>query len=197
MKKFVINLDRRLDKQEYVLGELTRVGMTATRYSAIDTKPGWVGCALSHIACMEQGKNDYCVTVFEDDIKFLVDCPQELMDEAVSQLPKEWDMISWGTSPQEPLQRYSENLFRLNKKSWCMHAYTINNNNGLIDLIVKHKDDIGKIDVFMSKRVYPVYNCFLVYPLLCTQVQFQSDTCKRSDVSTIEVQYNKNCYDRQ
>jgi len=191
MKKFVINLDRRLDKQEYVLGELNRVGITATRFPAIDTKPGWVGCAMSHICCMEQGKSDYCVTVFEDDIKFLVDCPQDLMDEAGDQLPKDWDMVSWGTSPQGPLKRYSDNLFKLDKKSWCMHAYTINNNNGLIDFIAEHKDNIGKIDVFMSERVYPSYNCFLVYPLLCTQVQFQSDTCTRSDVSTIPKNYNK------
>jgi len=171
--------------------ELERVGITVIRYPAIDTKPGWMGCALSHIACMTEGKNDYCVTVYEDDVKFLVDCPQELMNEAISQLPRDWDMISWGASPQEPLIRYSENLFRLDNKAWCMHAYTINNNNGLIDFIIDNKDNIGKIDVFMSERVYPNYNCFLVYPLLCSQIQFQSDTCKRSDVSTIIKNYNK------
>ena len=191
MKTYVINLDRRSDKWAYMRCELERVGIRVIRLSAIATHPGWEGCATSHIICMTMGMYEDYVTIYEDDISFLQNNPQELIQKAMSQLPDNWDIIFWGISPQEPLTRYSENLYILDKKAWCMHSYTINNNNGLIDYILDNRNKIGKIDVFMSEKVYPKYNCFLVYPLLCSQIQFQSDTCKRSDVSTIIKNYNK------
>jgi hypothetical protein len=195
MGNYVINLDRRPDKWAYMRCELERVGIRVTRFPAFDTKPGWKGCGQSHIAIMEQCKNDKYVTIFEDDVVFLKDNPKDIIEKVMLQLPYNWDYISWGISPQEKLSRYSENLFVLDKKAWCMHAYTINNNNGLIDFILDNRNDIGKIDVFMSDRVYPIYNCFLAYPILCGQVQSKSDTCTRSDVNTIITNYNKFCFD--
>lgn len=189
MINYCINLDRRPDKWEYVQAEFARMGITdVIRFSAFDIKPGWKGCAKSHLAVMELCKDERMFCVFEDDVKFLVNG-----DDPIITLPDDWDMLSLGASPQEPLDRYSDSLLYLNKGAWCLHAYVITNKNGLIDFILSNRDKMGKIDKWFSENVYvnPLFKCFLVYPLVCTQVQFKSDTCTRSDVSTIEKNYNK------
>jgi hypothetical protein len=106
------------------------------------------------------------------------------------QLPSNADMLFYGISPQEPLEQYSEYLFRV-RNSLCMHAYVIWNTNGLMDFVLRHRYEINKIDKWFSERVYPFYNCFVVYPLWVVQRQYPSDTCKRSDVSTIEKNFRK------
>lgn len=192
MVKYCINLDRRTDKYEYAKAEFDRVGLDVKFFSAYDKKPGWKGCRDSHLAVLEMCKNVDAFMVFEDDPKFL--WGTDMITLASMELPhEEWDMLSLGCSPQEPLERYSEHLFRLNKTAWCLHAYIITNKNGLIDFVLENRAQIGKIDKWFSENVYTNirFNCFVAYPLICTQVQFQSDTCKRSDVSTIEKQYAK------
>jgi len=196
MKMFCINLNRRLDKQEYVQSEFNRIGLSGVqRLSAINTKPGWIGCAQSHARAMESGIDENIVIVFEDDVKFLIDDTETLFS-IIDDLPYDWDMLSFGCSPQSPLKRYSDSLVLLNRPSLCMHSYAIRNNNGLMDYVLDNRDNLGKIDKWFSDNVYinEKYNTFLTFPLYCTQVQFQSDTCKRSDVSTIEKNYNKYIY---
>jgi hypothetical protein len=166
------------------------MGIRVHRFTAFNTKPGWKGCRDSHIAIMELCRGENMFTVYEDDIQFI----GSLQDVALSfvELP-DWDMMSLGCSPQGPLTQYSEHLFRLDKTAWCLHAYMMNNNNGLVDFVLENRDKIGKIDKWFSENVYtnPRFNCFLAYPLIVGQIQFQSDTCMRSDVSTIPIQYNK------
>lgn len=191
MNTYVINLDRRADKWVYMRTELDRVGLRVIRMSAIDTKPGWVGCRLSHL--MALSKCDIEPTmILEDDVKFL--CNLSLIDMAKKQLPSDWDVLYLGASPKQPQERYSTNLFRL-KNAHCLHAYVINNNNGCVDYILDNYDNIKKIDDFFATAVQDEFNCFITYPMLATQIQFQSDTCKRSDVSTILKNYTKFVHD--
>jgi len=191
MKTWIINLDRRYDKWIYMRKELERVDILATnRFSGIDTKPGWRGCRDSHMQILEANKNEPQLMVLEDDCKFLEDT--RYIDIAMRQLPPDWDILYLGCSPRQPQEAYSRNLFRI-KNAVCLHAYIITNHNGCIDYVLEHRQEIKKIDDFFATVVQEKFNCFCVYPLLVTQLQFSSDTCSRSDVSTIEKNFTTYC----
>jgi hypothetical protein len=191
MVSYCINLDRRADKWAYARTEFERMGIRVKRFSAFDTRPGWVGCRDSHIAIMELCRGENMLTIYEDDVQFLA--TQQDIALAFMELPADWDMLSLGCSPQEPFERYSEHLFKMGK-AWTTHAIIWRNRKGgAVEYILANKDRIKKIDVFFAEEIYPQFNCFVAYPLAVTQTQFQSDTCKRSDVSTIITQYNKFC----
>ena len=190
MKTFVINLNRRPERWVVTKEHLYLQGFIATRFPAIDN--GWQGCRDSHLAILEKCKKEVFFFVFEDDVLFIND--RSYLNECVSQLPNDWDCLFLGASPQDPQERYSDNLFRL-KNAKTTHAILWHTREGgAVDYILSHKEDIGKIDDYFCREIFPKFNCFLTYPLLCTQRETgTSDTCKRSDVSTIEKNYNKYC----
>ena len=69
---FYINLDERTDRLEHVRQELANMGIVAHRIRAIKTQNGALGCALSHMRCLEEAIacNTPCVFICEDDITF-------------------------------------------------------------------------------------------------------------------------------
>jgi len=191
MKNYVINLNRRVERWQYVKEHLADLGIKVIRFPAIDTKPGWVGCRESHLQILELCKDEEVFTIYEDDVKF-VGGPDSI-EPIMSQLPPDWDCLYLGASPKEPQERYSENLFRL-KNAHVTHAIVWHNRkDGAVEYILSHKHHIRKWDDYLATVIQPMFNCFVVYPLVATQIQFQSDTCGRSDVSTIESNYNKYC----
>lgn len=191
MKIFCINLDRRSDKWVYIRMELERVNLQVIRFTAFDTKPGWIGCRESHLKILEDNKNEFRVMILEDDVKFIADT--KIIMDATLQLPDDWDCLYLGASPKEPQERYSESLFRL-KNAHVTHAIIWRNRpNGAIEYILSHKSDIRKYDDYLATVIQPMFNCFVTHPMVTIQVQFKSDTCGRSDVSTIEKNYNLYC----
>jgi len=188
MKINVINLNRRSDKWAYMRTELERMSIRAIRFTAIDTKPGWIGCRESHLRLLEMNRNEDTFAIYEDDVKFLND-KWDFYDE----LPEDWDCLYLGASPKESQERYSEHLFRL-KNAHVTHAIIWHNRpGGAIEYILSHKADIRKWDDYLATVIQPMFNCFVTFPMVATQIQFQSDTCGRSDVSTILTNYNKHC----
>ena len=70
----MINLDRRSDRLRDVTDELDKIDLPFTRFSAIERKPGILGCGLSHLAVLKEArrlglKN---VLILEDDFMLLV-----------------------------------------------------------------------------------------------------------------------------
>ena len=186
---FVINLDRRPDRWVTVSKHLAEQGIAVTRFPAIDG--GWKGCRDSHLAVMEKCKDKDVFMILEDDVLFVQ--PTGIINIADTQLPEDWDCLYLGASPKEPQERYSENLYRI-KNSHVTHAIIWNNRpDGAVDYILRHRAEIEKIDDYFVKEIQPIFNCFLTRPLVCIQTQTQSDTCKRSDVSTIGKNYQKYC----
>lgn len=173
------------------------MGITVKRISAYVTKPGWVGCRQSHLKCL---MNIYITkeisVVYEDDVIFLYNREEftDFLLFAMEELPKNWDVLYLGASPQGPQQRYSPHLYRLSK-AWTTHAIMWNPHSTVINDILnaEDRDEIGKWDVFLSEKIMPNYNVFVTWPILCSQRQYKSDTCTRSDVSTILVNYKKYC----
>lgn len=68
-----INLEHRADRLAHVVSEMQKMGINASRFNAIKTTDGAVGCSMSHMKCVEQAKASNVPYVFicEDDIQFL------------------------------------------------------------------------------------------------------------------------------
>jgi len=189
MKTYVINLDRRTDRLEYITKHLSDHRIDFIRFSAIDNK--WEGCRDSHLAIMEECKDDKVFMILEDDVQFVQ--PMKAMGDAVTQLPEDWDCLYLGASPKEPQVKYSPNLYKINNAHVTHAIVWRNREGGAVEYILEHRDDIQRIDDYFAKVIQPMFNCFLIYPLTAIQIQTQSDTCKRSNVSTIVTNYHKYC----
>jgi len=188
-KAHVINLDRRKDRWDVVSKHLTEQRIDFVRFPAIDNK--WMGCRDSHLAIMEQCKNDDQFLILEDDVEFLH--TNNLLLLSLFQLPSDWDALYFGASPKEPQKWYSDNLFKL-KTAHVTHAILWHNRKGgAVEYILSHREEIKKIDDYIATVIQPKFNCFVTFPMLATQRQTKSDTCQNVNVSTILTNYNKFC----
>ena len=70
---YYINLESRLDRKIHVEEQLKTVNLIGKRFPAIKKDKGGLGCALSHIECLEYAYNNNLdhVLICEDDITFL------------------------------------------------------------------------------------------------------------------------------
>lgn len=72
MKGFYINLDKRLDRREH-FENISPIFKNIKRFPAIEYSPGYIGCAMSHIAVLKKGldiEGEY-IFIFEDDFMIL------------------------------------------------------------------------------------------------------------------------------
>jgi len=98
-----INLDRRVDRRVEIEIELSRLGLSAERFAAIERTPGALGCGLSHLAVLQKAKHEGWenVLVLEYDFTFLVDRPtfeQELRSVFYNETPYDVIMLSYGSN---------------------------------------------------------------------------------------------------
>jgi hypothetical protein len=65
---YVINMDKHTDRWE-AIQQAWKGTFTLHRVPAVEASPGWIGCALSHLKCIEEAKarGDPNVLVWEDD----------------------------------------------------------------------------------------------------------------------------------
>jgi glycosyl transferase family 25 len=72
---FYINLDYRIDRRASVEKELEKIGLknVTTRFNAIKTENGRIGCSMSHLKCLKLAKENNWdhILICEDDIQFL------------------------------------------------------------------------------------------------------------------------------
>ncbi len=68
-----INLKHREDRNKEIINELNKYNLKGERVEAIKHKDGYIGCALSHIKCLDIAieKNYEQVIILEDDFIFL------------------------------------------------------------------------------------------------------------------------------
>jgi GR25 family glycosyltransferase involved in LPS biosynthesis len=103
-----INLAHRTDRLAEVVAELEKMGIRGTRFNAIKTANGAIGCSLSHLKCLEEAAaNDWpYVFICEDDICFtnpdLLKTNIELFHENEDIL---WDMLIVGGNNVPPYQQ--------------------------------------------------------------------------------------------
>ena len=170
-----------------MIPECEKLNLDLYRFEAIFDTFGHTGCFKSHTELLRLVKDDGIFMIIEDDIKVLQ--PRGVLDKAISQLPDDWDMLYLGAHLSKKLQRYSENLFVLSG-ALMTHAVIYNNQNGVVDYILEHAR--GIIDVYMRDNVHDKFNCYLTYPMVCSQSDGYSDTTRWWKQSVdIEKAYDK------
>lgn len=190
MKAHCINLKERTDRWEQVQSQFELLGLEVERFDAIKRKRGHDGCILSHMALWKQLKDEGVFMIVEDDLKVIVDNPKEILSKAMSQLPKDWDMLYLGATLNQQPERISENLVKI-EKAWTTHAIIYNNQNGVVDAII-NKMDMYKVDVVLADVIQKEFNCFMTYPMICSQAEgFSNIVNKYTDYHAITDRYKK------
>lgn len=102
----VINLDRRTDRMEQFDKQAKELGISYERLRAVEASDTRFGCKLSHMVALSKYDSEI-IFVFEDDSVF-VDNFQELFDQAMANLPDDWDMLYLGAHllQKEPYNDY-------------------------------------------------------------------------------------------
>lgn len=181
-KVVYINLDHRTDRNEHMKQIVSSFGKKASRYSAIKTSYGLIGCVMSHIEVLRDAiKNNYkSILVLEDDAEW------NNFDEGYSILKKlassPYDVILLGGSfvSCDPV---SYKLFSAQTTT----AYLVNNHyfqilldnftEGFKQLIQDpSQHETYALDMYW-KRLQQRDNWFIVNPPLVYQRPDYSDIC--------------------
>ena len=122
---FYINLENRPQRNLDTISELKKLGIKRpNRFDAIKHEIPLVGCAMSHIGCIEQAKRlgwDY-VIIFEDDIK--IEGKQKLIQKFNKFIKYDFDILYLGCWNYVPPVKVEKDLSRVVKAS-CFHAYIV------------------------------------------------------------------------
>ena len=197
---FYINLDKRVDRRIEVEKELLKLGITnPRRMKAIHNKNGVLGCALSHIKCIEEAKTldlPY-VVIFEDDLEIK---DEDLLKSKVIKLMDmpEWDILLLAGNNFHPYTEYDDYI----KVSRCYTTgayivrkhyydkYLTNLREGVEQLIRTNRRNEFSLDVY-SHKLQREDNWFLIIPICAGQKQDYSDI-ENSVVDYSYLMYNYN-----
>lgn len=86
---FVINLDKRKDRWIEIQRVCSAANILPVRIPAIDVSPGWLGCGLSHLTCIQKAKDKQLpwILILEDDATFTIESIQRF----ITLLPYLWN----------------------------------------------------------------------------------------------------------
>ena len=185
MKAYCINLPDRPERWERFL--INKFPFNVQKVNAIKKSPGWQGCRDSFFMLFKNITEFPCV-IFEDDCQMLSDWNE--VERIMQQLPRNWDMLHLGATLNEQLEKYSDNLYKI-KNAYTLHA-VIYNNRKVFDYVLENRNDIRKIDVFITQKVHEKFNCFVTYPMLATQRPGHSDIVnKYTDYKELNDSYRR------
>jgi glycosyl transferase family 25 len=199
---YCINLNKRIDRWLKVKQEFEKIGILdkVKRFNAIERQDGRIGCIKSHIEILKLAKKENLnnVLIFEDDVTFLQENTSDCLSTALSQLPENWTLLYLGANIHNSLESYSDNLIRI-KNGYSTHAIAYH--KSIFDFMINKYDNFNVIsnsqeilDVWISINIQgnPYYNCFLIKPLLATQINDYSDIEHRQiDYSFIQERFNR------
>jgi len=166
---YCINLDRRPERWQEVCKVFDSVGILhrVQRFPAIDHENPRRGCALSHLACIEQARRAGClnVLIFEDDIRWRIWDPK-LLEKAVTVLKKDnlWELFYLGGRLQRQATVISPEI--VESRLWSTHAYAVSHR--AYDRIAGFK---LPIDVWYSRN----FRSYCLRPMMAVQAKGFSD----------------------
>jgi GR25 family glycosyltransferase involved in LPS biosynthesis len=139
---FYINLSTRLDRKAHIEAQLNRVGFSAyERFNAVKVANGRVGCALSHIKCLELAKERGYphVLICEDDTTFLQPDLFKMQLKAFFEHQQEhqqpWDVLLFAGNNVPPYIKMSEAYIRV---SHCQTTTCYLVNGHYIETLLSH-----------------------------------------------------------
>lgn len=122
---FYINLEHRKERDLITKQELKKLGIKKpNRFNAITHEIPLVGCALSHIACLEKAKELGWshVIMFEDDIK--IEGKNSLIQKFNKYIKMDFDVLYLGCWNYLPPEKINNDLAKV-VRAVCNHAYIV------------------------------------------------------------------------
>lgn len=173
----VINLDRRTDRMEQFDKQAKELGINYERLQAVEATDPVLGCKLSHIAALNK-YDSQVIFVFEDDAEF-VEGFQESFDQAMANVPDDWDMLYFGAYllKKEPVNMYWSRSLECSST----HAYAVRKHMvpKLTQAALEHK---GHVDVAFS-NLHKDIKAYAARPTLIYQ------GASFSDLQGVDVDY--------
>lgn len=111
-----INLEHRTDRLYHVNSELAKIGVVGTRFNAIKTTDGAIGCSMSHLKCLETAKKNEAPFAFicEDDIQFLDPALfLQQLEKFCDSVQLDWDVLIVSGNICPPYQAIGDYCVRL------------------------------------------------------------------------------------
>ena len=187
-----INLESRPDRRAHVEGELRKIKATGERFNAIKLADGALGCALSHLRCLQMAKAAGWPQVFicEDDLTFthpkLVGIRVKKFLENIS----DWDVLIISGNNYPPFTEVKNaDCVKVENCQCCtgyivkQHYYDtiIQNFKESTAALAGNLDDRRKYacDIYW-KRLQKPGNWFMISPAVATQRDDYSDIEKRN-----------------
>lgn len=162
---YYINLESATQKKDLLCKHLEDIGvknherfngvkgMTDARYPKMlgytdKQKQGRIGCFRSHLGVLkeaqqkyEQNKNSpFCVMIAEDDFQMLqIKEGPEILEAAMEELPKDWEMFYLGIQHSSAPERYSKHLDKITSAD-MNHAYAVN--GPALAKLIKHLEEV-------------------------------------------------------
>ena len=143
-----INLEYRKERNEHIIEQLKNMGLTNyQRFEAIHNKEcGHIGCASSHIACLEIAKkhNWEQVLILEDDFTFTKD--KKYIFENYDRIKdNNWDVLMLTGNLNKSTHKYEkiDDILSKCKKTSTTSGYIIKNN--YYDILLNNFKEAKKI----------------------------------------------------
>ena len=123
---YCINLDERTDRWEHAQEEFRKAGILdrVIRFSAIRDVDGRLGVIKSNLAIIKIAKEKKLknVLIFEDDVQFIVDNPQDVLAKTIQQIGNiKWHLFYLGANTHQKLTKFKPNLILL-KNAFAVHS---------------------------------------------------------------------------
>lgn len=192
---FYINLKHRVDRMRRAETQFKAMGVTAERVDAIECRNGVIGCALSHIKCIEIAKERRLpyACICEDDILFL---NPEQTKQSISLILNgtvQWDIILLGANIAPPYLKLTNQCMTV-RNAQTTTGYIIkqayydtllqNIRTGISGMLLYQNPRIYAIDIYW-KKLQKLDKWIIVIPLAVVQRPDYSDIEHR------EVNYTK------
>lgn len=199
---YCINLDDRTDRWEHAQEEFRKVGILdrVQRFPGIRETDGRLGVIKANLAIIKIAKEKKLknVLIFEDDVKFIVDNPDEVLSKAIQQIGNiKWHLFYLGANTHQKLVKFKPNLILL-KNSFAVHSMAYS--ELMYDIFINKYDKIKSIstfddilDVFLARKIQEKFICLMTNPMMTTQMNSYSDIeNKNVDYSFIEERFKNN-----
>jgi GR25 family glycosyltransferase involved in LPS biosynthesis len=183
--KVCINLDKRSDRWEKMRSRFAYHNIEQViRFPALDGKtleipaswnylPGAYGCLRSHLAVIEQAREQarQNVLIFEDDAVF---DPQlnTRFAECVKQLPQDWDMVLFGGLHGLPPRKVSPNVARV---TYSLSTYAYAMKHTIYDGFIEVNRQALKVLDENTRSLQSRFNCYCFMPHLAWVEEDYSD----------------------
>lgn len=181
-----INLEHRTDRLAHVMAEMQKMDISASRFNAIKTTDGAVGCTMSHIKCLEMAIESGAPYAFicEDDIQFLEPDVFKTNLQRFLDTGLPWDVIIVSGNVCPPYQQIGDYAIKVPNCQTttgyivAQHYYSkllANYREGIQKLLAnpKNKREYA-IDIWW-KRLQATDNWFMIVPPTVVQMEGFSD----------------------